>query len=72
MKPIKLLLTAVTFLATLALANPAAAEDTDQTKLTAEVTDALKDFNAANGRLKALFQKAAGYAVFPTAGRADS
>lgn len=69
MQPIKLLLTAVTLLATLALVGPAAVEDTDQKKLTAEVNDALKDFNAADGSLKALFQKASGYAVFPTAGK---
>jgi lipid-binding SYLF domain-containing protein len=69
MKPIKLMLTAVSLLATIALAVPAAAEDTDQKKLTAEVKAALKDFQAADGSLKALFKKAAGYAVFPTAGK---
>lgn len=69
MKPIKLLLTAVTLLATLALAGPAAAEDTDQKKLTAEVKGAIKDFKAADSKLKNHFKTAAGYAVFPTAGK---
>jgi len=69
MKPIKLLLTAVTFLVTFAFAGQTAAEDLDQKKLTAEVKDALKDFQAADGSLKAIFKKAAGYAVFPTAGK---
>ncbi len=69
MKPIKLLVTAVTLLTTLACVGPAAAEEIDQKKLTAEVKDALKDFNAADGSLKALFKKTAGYAVFPTAGK---
>ncbi len=69
MKPIKLLLTAVTLLAALALAGPAAAADTDQKKFTAEVKDAIKAFQAADSSLKAIFKKAAAYAVFPTAGK---
>jgi lipid-binding SYLF domain-containing protein len=69
MKPIKWLLAAATLLATLALVGPAAAEDTDQKKLTTEVKDAIKAFQAADSSLKALFKKAAGYAVFPTAGK---
>jgi lipid-binding SYLF domain-containing protein len=69
MKPIKLLLTAVTLLATLALVVPAAAEDTDQEKLTTEVKDAIKAFQGADSSLEALFKKAAGYALFPTAGK---
>lgn len=69
MKTIKLLLTAVTFLATLAFAGQAVADDLDQKKLTAEVKDAIQSFKAADGSLKNLFKKAAGYAVFPTAGK---
>jgi len=69
MKTIKLLLTAVTFLATLALAAPAAPDAIDQKKLTAEVEDAIKAFKAADGSLKEIFKKAVGYAVFPTAGK---
>lgn len=69
MKTIKLLLTAVTLLATLAIAGKAAAEELDQKKLTAEVDDAIRTFQAADSSLKDRFKKAVGYAVFPSAGK---
>ena len=69
MKTIKLLVTVVTFVATLACVGRAAADEIDQKKLTAEVDEAIAAFKAADSSLNARFTKAVGYVVFPTAGK---
>jgi len=69
MKTIKILTTTLALLGTLAFTGRAAADEIDQKQLTAEVQDAIKEFQAADTSLKNRFKKAVGYAVFPTAGK---
>jgi lipid-binding SYLF domain-containing protein len=69
MKTIKLLLTAANLIAFLAFASQATADEIDQKQLTTEVEKAITAFKAADRSLNDRFQKAVGYAVFPTAGK---
>ena len=69
MKTIKLLVAVATVVAALACVGQAQADEIDQKKLTTDVNEAIAMLKASDSSMNARFTNAAGYVVFPTAGK---